>query len=410
MKNIFLFVVQNLRRRKLRSWLTIIGIIVGVLAIVSLMSLSQGLKDSITNEFDKLGAQKITINSKLNALGAETNKGLTTDDIREIKKLGDVQDVVGKINSGLLIKYNGESKFLTVTGYDVTQMSEIFKQDNVELLKGRLPASQKAKEIIVGYGLYNVDTTSGVPSSPLGFESSSFKKKINLGSEVEINNENYKVVGILKDTGNAQTNRNCYIPIETLRKITGAKETSVDSIYAIVKDGRNVEIVGDKIKDRLEKFRGEVDFDVTTPSKASKDREDMLNIVSIVVIGIASISLLVGGIGIMNSMYTSVLERRKEIGVLKAIGARKQDILNIFLLESGLIGLIGGILGTIGGFLLTYGVNFIGNQLGTPLAIAFNFNIVLIALGFSFCLGLLSGFLPAYRASKQEAVDALHEE
>ncbi len=410
MKNIFLFVIQNLRRRKLRSWLTVIGIIVGVLAIVSLMSLSQGLKDSITNEFDKLGAQKITITSKLNALGAETNKGLTTDDIREIKKLGDIQDVIGKINSGLLIKYNGESKFLTVTGYDTTQMIEIFKQDNVELLKGRLPASQKAREIIVGYGFYSVDKTSGVSSSPLGFESSSFKKKIDVGSEVEINNENYRVVGILKDTGNAQTNRNCYMPIETLRKITGASETSVDSIFAIVKDGRDVEIVGDKIKDRLEKFRGELDFDISTPAKASKDREDMLNIVSIVVIGIASISLLVGGIGIMNSMYTSVLERRKEIGVLKAIGARRQDILNIFLLESGLIGLIGGLLGTIVGFLLAYGVNFVGNQLGTPLAIAFNFNIVLIALGFSFFLGLLSGFLPAYRASRQEAVEALHEE
>ena len=410
MKQLPLFVINNLRRRKLRSWLTIIGIIVGVLAIVSLMSLSQGLKDSITSEFDKLGAQKITINSKLNALGAETNKGLTTNDIREIKKISDIEEVIGKINSGLLIKYNGESKFLTVTGYDITQMEEIFKQDNVELLKGRLPASQKAKEIIMGYDFYVIDTTSNNTPNPMGLESSGFKKEIDIGSEVEINNEKYKVIGILKDTGNSQTNRNCYMPIETLRKITGASETSVDSIFAIVKDGKDVDIAGTKIEERLERFRGETDFDITTPSKASKDREDMLNIVSIVVVGIASISLLVGGIGIMNSMYTSVLERRKEIGVLKAIGAKRQDILNIFLLEAGLIGLIGGVLGTIGGFLLAFGVNFIGSQLGTNLAIAFNLNIVLIALGFSFILGLLSGFLPAYRASKQEAVDALHEE
>ena len=410
MKQLPLFVIQNLRRRKLRSWLTIIGIIVGVLAIVSLMSLSQGLKDSITSEFDKLGAQKITINSKLNALGAETNKGLTTNDIREIKKISDIEEVIGKINSGLLIKYNGESKFLTVTGYDITQMEEIFKQDNVELLKGRLPASQKAKEIIIGYDFYVIDNKSNNTPNPMGLESSGFKKKIDVGSEIEINNEKYKVVGILKDTGNSQTNRNCYMPIDTLRKITGASETSVDSIFAIVKDGKDVDIAGTKIEERLERFRGETDFDITTPSKASKDREDMLNIVSIVVVGIASISLLVGGIGIMNSMYTSVLERRKEIGVLKAIGARRKDILSIFLLEAGLIGFIGGVLGTIGGFLLAFGVNFIGTQLGTPLAIAFNLNIVLIALGFSFILGLISGFLPAYNASRQEAVDALHEE
>ncbi|MEI8364460.1 MAG: ABC transporter permease, partial [archaeon] len=251
MKQLPLFVINNLRRRKLRSWLTIIGIIVGVLAIVSLMSLSQGLKDSITSEFDKLGAQKITIDSKLNALGAETNKGLTTDDIREIKKISDIQDVVGKINSGLIIKYNGESKFLTVTGYDITQMTEIFKQDNVELLKGRLPESQKAKEIIMGYDFYVIDVTSNNTPNPMGFESSAFKKKIDIGSEVEIDNEKYKVVGILKDTGNTQTNRNCYMPIETLRKITGASETSVDSIYAIAKDGKDVEVVGETIKDKL---------------------------------------------------------------------------------------------------------------------------------------------------------------
>jgi len=409
MKNLPLFVIQNLRRRKLRSWLTIIGIIVGVLAIVSLMSLSQGLKDNITKEFDKLGAQKITITSKLSSTGTDTNIGLTNNDIREIKKVSDIKMVIGKLNSGIVITYSGEDKYFPVSGYDVEDISEILNQDNLELYKGRIPSSNKSKELIVGYDFF--ENTSEIQSSdsPIN-EGGAFKKKIDIGASLEINNEKYTVVGILKDTGNKQTNLSCYMPIDTLRKITGTKETDIDSIYAIIKDGTDVEVIGQKIKDKLERSRGATDFDVTTPKQASKDREDMLKIVSIVVIGIASISLLVGGIGIMNSMYTSVLERRKEIGVMKAIGAKRKDILNMFLLEAGLIGFVGGILGTIGGFLLAFAVNFIGNQLGAELAIAFNLQIILIALGFSFIIGIISGLLPAYRASKQEAVDALHEE
>ena len=397
MRDLPKFVIQNLRRRKLRSWLTVIGIIVGVLAIVSLMSLSQGLKDNITKEFDKLGAQKITITSKASSLGSQGNIGLSEDDIRELQKISELQDVIGTINSGLAIKYNNVELFFTVSGYDPALMDKIFIQNNIELLKGRFPESPKAKEIVVGYELY------GNPDNV-------FKKKVDVGTTLEINSDNYTVVGIIKDTGSSQTNKNCYMPLETLRKITSAEDNSVDTIYAIVKSDQNLDIVGKKIETRLEKSRGSKDFTVTTPTQANKDRQDMLKIVSIVVIGIASISLLVGGIGIMNSMYTSVLERRKEIGVMKAIGAKRKDILNMFLLEAGLIGLIGGILGTIGGFLLALAVNFVGNQLGAQLSIAFNFQIVLIALGFSFLIGIISGLLPAYRASKQEAVDALHEE
>jgi len=397
MRNLPKFVIQNLRRRKLRSWLTIIGIIVGVLAIVSLMSLSQGLKDNITKEFDKLGAQKITITSKASFLGGQGNIGLSEDDIRELRKISELQDVIGTISSGLVINYNNTDKFFTVNGYDPTQMDKIFTQNNLELLKGRFPGSQKAKEIVVGYDFY-------------GNYENVFNKKVDVGTTLQINSENYTVVGIIKDTGSSQSNKNCYMPIETLRKITGSDPKSVDIIYAIVKKGQNLDLVGTKIENKLERFRGSKDFTVITPTQANQNQQDMLNIVSIVVIGIASISLLVGGIGIMNSMYTSVLERRKEIGVMKAIGAKTNDILNMFLLEAGLIGLIGGILGTIGGFLLAFAVNAVGKQLGADLAIAFNLQIILIALGFSFVIGLISGFLPAYRASKQEAVDALHEE
>jgi len=119
---------------------------------------------------------------------------------------------------------------------------------------------------------------------------------------------------------------------------------------------------------------------------------------------------VVGGVGIMNSTFTSVTERKKDIGVLKAIGAKRKDILIIFLLESGIIGIVGGIIGVIIGFLLAFIVKFIASQAGTSITVVINLNIILIALIFSFVMGVISGFIPAYRASKQQAVDSLREE
>jgi len=397
MHGILVFVIKNLRRRRLRSWLTIIGIIVGVLAIVSLMSLSQGLKDSITSEFDKLGANKITITSRYNYFGAETNTGLKLNDIKTIKQIGDIDYVVGEIAATTTAEYGGETLFISLKGVDTKYIEETLLQNNIELLKGKLIDSEKSKDIIVGYGYY--DDYDNL-----------FKKRLTLGNKVKINNVNYKVVGVLKDTGNATTNKTNYISIDNIRDITSTPDTDVDTIYAIIKDGKEIDVVGAKIEKKLETKRGKEDFVVTTPKKAAEDRENTLNIVSIVVIGIAAISLLVGGIGIMNSMYTSVVERRKEIGIMKAIGAKRKDILSIFLLEAGLIGIIGGFIGTVGGFLLAFMVNVIGKQLGTELAIAFSFDIVLIALCFSFLIGMISGFLPAFQASKQEAIKSLREE
>jgi len=133
-------------------------------------------------------------------------------------------------------------------------------------------------------------------------------------------------------------------------------------------------------------------------------------VVSIVIIGIACISLLVGGIGILNSMYTSVYERKKEIGVLMAIGAKRKDVLTIFLLESGIIGLIGGTIGLILGFSVALLIKFVANYFGVIISISTNPLIALLAMGFSFGIGVLSGLLPAYNASRQEPVDSLREE
>ncbi len=396
MKKIVPFVIMNLKRRKLRSYLTIIGIIVGVIAIVSLMSLSEGLKSGITEEFSKTGAQKITISSKYSMMGQGSNKGLTLDDVKEIERIGEVDFATGYLSSQTISKFSKEERQLSVTGYQVDNYEKILTQEGKELLRGKYIDSDKSNEIIIGYDLFASDEYFG--------------KIIKLGDSIEISNNNYKVVGILDDTGNVNNDRKIYISLENLREISNAGEKEVDGIYAFAKETSDIEKTGEKIEESLEKFREQEDFVVTTPVKEAENRAQTLEAVSIVVVGIATISLLVGGIGILNSMYTSVLERRREIGVMKAIGARREDILGIFLIEAGIIGLIGGIIGTIGGFLIAFIVNIIGQFTGTEINLSFDITIILIALGFSFILGLIAGFLPAYQASKQQAIDSLREE
>jgi len=387
---------MNLRRRKLRSYLTIIGIIVGVIAIVSLMSLSEGLKTGIANEFSKTGAQKITISSKYTQFGQSSSIGLSSDDIKDVEKVSEVNFATGYLSSSSLSEFSRKEKFTTLKSYGTKHYADILKQEGQELLKGKFIDSDSASEIVIGYDLFNSDQFYG--------------KKVKLQDTIKINNKNYKVVGILKDTGNKNADRIIYISIKNLREITDSSDTTVDTILVVIKDNANMDDTGKKIAIKLESARKDDDFVVTTPTKAAEDRDSTLNVISMVVIGIAAISLLVGGIGVLNSMYTSVLERKKEIGIMKAIGAKQKDILKIFLLEAGIIGLIGGIIGTIGGFLISFIVNIIGNLLGTNIIVSYSATIIIIALGFSFTLGLLAGLLPAYQASKQQAIDSLREE
>ena len=397
MQQILKFVINNLKNRKLRSWLTIIGVIIGVVAIVSLMSLSQGLKSTVNTQFNKLGADKISITSKYNQFGAKTNTGLTTDDIRNINQIPDIDYVVGQITSISAGEFANKTIYMNLVGWNIDNLDKFFIQNNLELLKGSLINNSKDKQIIVGYDYYNnYDDLFG--------------KKLNVGNKIKINNQLYTVVGILKDTGDNSKNTTNYISIENTRTITNTPDTTVDKIFVVTKNGTNIEEVAQRIEKKLEIKRGTDDFIVTSPKNAAKNKKEMLDIITIIVLGIAAISLLVGGVGIMNSTFTSVTERKKDIGVLKAIGAKKKDILIIFLLESGIIGIVGGVIGVIIGFLLAFMVKFIALQAGTSITVVVNLEIILISLIFSFVMGIISGFIPAYRASKQQAVNSLREE
>ena len=235
---------------------------------------------------------------------------------------------------------------------------------------------------------------------------------VNLMDKIE--GVDFKVVGILKKSGNPQQDGTLVIPEAAMREILGIEET-YDIIPAKISAGEDIAVVTERIKKDLRSHRnveeGKEDFTVQTPENILATLNTILFIIQGVLVGIAAISLLVGGIGIMNTMYTAVLERTKEIGVMKAIGARNWEIMSIFVIESGMLGLVGGIIGVSMGFGISKSVELIAFQIYGSYLIKADFNLGLLIgmLMFGFIIGSLSGAFPAKQAAALKPVDALRK-
>ncbi|MFP4046110.1 MAG: ABC transporter permease, partial [Candidatus Aenigmatarchaeota archaeon] len=205
--------------------------------------------------------------------------------------------------------------------------------------------------------------------------------------------------------------RSVMMPLDTARELFN-KDDEVSAIYVDTEDTFDVNEVAEDIEDRLEDERGEKDFTVQTMEQVQASVNNILGMVQALFLGVAGISILVGGVGVMNTMYTSVLEKTREIGIMKAVGARNSHIMILFLFESGMMGLIGGVLGVGFGLGLAKVAEFFIQQsfgLGM-LEAAVTPELILGALGFSFGIGTLSGLFPARKASRLNPVDALRYE
>jgi putative ABC transport system permease protein len=285
---------------------------------------------------------------------------------------------------------------------------------------GSMPENEKQIEII--YQSFNPKPETGrlLEAGDKGkvILGSSFKdknlfgKKIEIGKKIKIQGKEFEVIGILQPSSSFQLNIVALMIEDDMKEILNIGDET-DLIVAQIKGGYNIEKVAKNIQDRLRKDRkekiGEEDFSVQTPLQALSAINTILTVINIIVIGIACISLIVGGVGIANSMYTSVLEREKEIGTMKAIGARNSDILLIFIIESGLLGMTGGILGIIIGLGFAFLVSSAANSIFGQEILKFELNYLLVfgSLGFSFLLGIIFGIIPARQASTLNPVDAL---
>lgn len=394
---------KGVKRRKIRSWLTMVGIFIGIMAVVALISLGQGLQASINEEFKKLGSNRITISpggAFLGPGGASLATGkIKEKDLEVVKGVKGVDSAAGILVKNARVEYEGEIDFLNTWGFPTSSEGEKMVEgiSFFEVERGRQLKKGDKYRVVVGYTIAE-DT---------------FDKKIEVGSKIKIKDKTFEVVGIQKKAGTGVHDLVVRIPLETSREIYNEPE-EISTVFALSQEGYEPAKVAEEIKKGLRKFReveeGEEDFTVQTAEQTIGQLNQILDIVNLAIIGIAMISILVGGIGIMNTMYTTVLERTAEIGVMKAVGARNSQIMALFLVESGLLGLVGGAVG----LLLGLGMAKLGELLAVSLGagifkIFINSYLIFGALIFSLLVGAISGLLPARQAALMQPVEALRE-
>src|SRR3989338_8817071 len=314
-------------------------------------------------------------------------------DVETVEKISGFKYVVPGIFVSTEVKYRKEVGFTLVSGIPTKNSEEFFVDSGVKLQEGRFIKEGDKFETVVGSRVME----------------DMFKNKLRLGSKIEIKGKEFKIVGVLKEIGNSQDDNQINIPLETSREIFDKPE-DVDAIIAQVKSPDDIPLLQEKIERELERKRGDTNFQVVTATQILEQIGEILGIIQFVLVGIAAISLIVGGIGIMNSMYTSALERTKEIGIMKAIGAKNSDIFEIFLIESGLIGLVGGLFGTILGSVIALTIGEFSKNAGFLLNIKIEILVLVFGLAFAFVIVIFSGILPAVQAAKLKPVDALRYE
>jgi len=382
---------RNVWNRKLRSSLTVLGIVIGIASIVALIAVSQGLENAINEQFELIGSNRLYV-SPAGGGDFTSRSGLTEKDAEYLDGMPDFIWVNRYLVESSSVKFGREEQvFSNVWGFNPEDMERRWGDLDLDVKEGRLFK----------------DGEKGVAIVAIRVAEDGFGRNIRVNNNIEINGKKLRVVGILEEIGNPEDDNAIWIPIETFRDILGKPE-ALTMIELVLKPGIEPLEGAIRVERRLKRIRDEESFEVITADQILDQLGNVLAIVQVVVVGIASISLIVGAVGIMNSMYTAVRERTSEIGIMKSLGAKNSDILGVFLIESAILGAGGGLLGVLLGSLIAFGVQTGAEAAGFQLLkVKIEFWLISFGLSFAVIVGMVSGAIPARQASKLQPVEAL---
>lgn len=401
-RDLIKYALLNVKKRKLRSGLTVLSILIGVTAIYALVSFGVGLQNYVDAIAEQAGVDKLFIQARgIGAPGTDENFRITKEDVDFVENVNGVQDITGLYVKTVEVKNDRQNKFVFVTGIDPEKIKLVEEVFVVGIEKGRQLKKGDFDKAVLGYN-YQI-------------ENKIFKNPVFLGDKIEINGKKFEIIGFFGEIGNPQDDSNAYFTYETFEDMF-PKDKDLFG-WAMIKANKNTdtEILADRIQERLRKHKnqekGKEDFFVQTFEDALQTFNNIISVLNGILVLIALVSVIVAGVNTANTMYTAVVERTNEIGIMKAVGARNSDILMIYVIESGLVGAIGGILGVFLGFLISSSGGLIAAQAGFSfLKPSFPIWLTIGSIMFAFVVGALSGLMPAIRASKLKPVDALRYE
>ena len=395
---IFTLSLRSIKRNKTRSALTMLGIIIGVASVILLVSLGQGLQKYITGQFERLGTNLIIVMPGKVGLGEGFGHGppnfagskLTLKHVSDLARLGGaIEDAAAGNEISAAIKYKGKSKYTTVAGIT----ANYGKIRNIEVAKGR------------GINVSDVELDRKVALLGKGIAETLFGQSEALGKEVTIGREKLKIIGVLKQLGSGgigfDMDNFVAIPITVGQSISGSKNLMAITIK--VKSKEEISSAINATKKYLSSQLEEDDYSVLDQANLLSTITQILGVLTAALGGIAAISLIVGGVGIMNIMLVTVTERTKEIGLRKAVGAKPKDILIQFVIEAVVLSLLGGAIGILIGAGGALAMNKI-----FPTSVSLW--SVSLAFGVSAIVGVIFGVAPALKASRLNPIDALRYE
>lgn len=368
---------------KMRSFLTMLGIIIGVMAVVILVSITQGATTGITDSVSSMGAQQIA------ATISGEDVSISADSVESLASYSSIDSVAPIISTSQTVKKNSETGNYSIVGITPSY----FDVQSIDIQRGRkiVESDNEWKTNVCVIGAEAAMDLFGTWDAVDG--------TIIIGDSV------YKVVGVLEEQGSSlagSDDSKILIPYSTASRITG--QTSVSSFYIKATSENTVNAAISSVEMFfLQATRDEDAYNVSNQSDVLDTMNDVTNTMSLLLAGIAAISLLVGGIGIMNIMLVSVTERTSEIGIRKAVGAKRKHIMLQFLCEACILSVLGGLTG----LLLSLGAVEVYNLVAGS-SIKMNWSVGIAAIAFCAVIGILFGSYPAAKASRLQPIDALH--
>jgi putative ABC transport system permease protein len=425
--------LNSLTHRGLRSWLTILGIIIGVAAVIAMLSISAGMSQNMQAQMSGFGADVLTVSAgqtraqgpaggfgerfqpgggsfpstQTSGTTSATTPTLTDKDINAISTAQGVETVSGIITGRSTVQYLAQTVTVSVEGVNPTAWNTMTTS---QLASGRFLESGDGTSILIGNSVAN----------------DMFDYNLTESTSIRVGSKTFSIVGILKESGTGSfggDDRTIFMTLEAAREIvTDIDKNEYSSIQVKITDENAVDQIIENVNQVLYTSRqvteGTKDFTVTSSTSMLETIQSTMATLTFFLTGIAAISLLVGAIGIANTMFMSVMERTRLIGILKSIGTKNSEIMKLFLAESGIIGFMGGLLGIFLGFIVVgiisnVGINIMGmgRMTGANTSVAIvTPELIIFALLFSTVIGIISGLIPARKAANLQVVEAMRSE